>query len=193
MAIGLDPPLGGAEVNAAREFPHHQEIHPLDHLRFEGAGSGQCGDDLHGPQVGEQPQARPQAQQARFGSLLPGQAVVLGTADGGEQHRVGGAAGLQGAWGQRFAGGVDGGSPHRLFVVAELEAVAQAHRIQQLTGHRRDLRTDAVTGEQGDPVAGHGGRRSGGEQVESARLRRSGGPSGGRSKNAELQEESSRR
>ena len=173
VAIGLHPALGGSEVHAAGELAHHQQIHPLNHLGFEAAGAGQGGDDLHRPQIGKQTQASPQAQQPRFGPFLAGQAVVLRAADGGEQHRIGLPAGLQGAWGQGFAGGIDGGSPHRLLVVEKFETMAAAHRIQQLSGHRRDLRTDAVAGEQGDPVAGHDRRRSGTVQVESARLGRS--------------------
>jgi hypothetical protein len=35
--------------------------------------------------------------------------------------------------------------------------MAAAHRIKQLAGDGHDLGTDAISGEQGDPVAGHRG------------------------------------
>ena len=82
-------PLGLAEIDAAGEFPHHQQIHPLDHLGPQGAGSDQGGDDLDGAQIGEQAQAGTQAQQAGFGPLGAGQVVEAGAADAGQQHRIG--------------------------------------------------------------------------------------------------------
>jgi hypothetical protein len=155
--VGLQPALGGAEIHAAGELAHHQQIHPLDHLTLEGGGLDQRRDDLHRPQVGEQAQAGPQPQQAGFGALLAGQAVVAGGADGGQQHRIAAAAGLQRAGRQGFTGGIDGRAAHGLLVVAERNAVAAAHRIKQLAGHRRDLRADPIAGEQGDPVERSGG------------------------------------
>ena len=77
----------------------------------------------------------------------------MGRADGGEQHRIGGLAGLEGAVGQGFAGGVNGNAAHGLHVVDEAEAMAAADRIEQLAGYRHDFRADAVAGKQGDPVA----------------------------------------
>ena len=160
--IGLHPPLGGTEVHAAGELAHHQQIDPLDHLRPQAAGADQGRNDLDGPQVGEQSQAGAQRQQAAFGSQFPRQAVAARIADRGQQHRIGLAAGLQGALGQGNAVGVDRRCTDRPFVVAEAEAMANRHRIQQLAGHRRDLRADAIARQERDPVAGHqgGGRRN---------------------------------
>ena len=54
MAIGLHPSLGGAEVNAAGELPHHHQVNPLDHLALEAAGIDQGRNDFYWSQVGEE-------------------------------------------------------------------------------------------------------------------------------------------
>ena len=108
MAIGLHPALGGAEVNAAGELPHHHQVNPLDHLALEAAGIDQGRNDFDRPQVGEEAKPCPEAEQARFGPLFARQAVVLGAANRSEQNRIGAFAGFQGACGERVAGGIDG-------------------------------------------------------------------------------------
>ena len=99
MAIGLHPPLGGAEVNAAGELPHHHQVNALDDLALEAAGIDKGRNDFDRSQVGEQAKPCPEAEQPRFGALLPRQAVVLGAANRGEQNRIGALAGFQGAYG----------------------------------------------------------------------------------------------
>ena len=54
FSVGLDPSLGLPEVDPAGEFPHHHQVHTLDHLRTQAAGTDERRNDLHRAQVGEQ-------------------------------------------------------------------------------------------------------------------------------------------
>ena len=100
-----------AEVDPAGQLAHDQQVGALDHLALERAGVIQRRDRLDRAQVGEQAEALAQPEQALLGAGLGRVGgVPFGAADGGQQDRVGGAAGGQRLVGQRGAVGVDRGA-----------------------------------------------------------------------------------
>ena len=82
-----------AEVDAAGELAHHQQVGALDPLALERAGVQQRGARPHRAQVGEQAQPLAQAEQPllgpRRGRVLRHRGVPLGPAHRGQQHGVG--------------------------------------------------------------------------------------------------------
>ena len=102
-----------AEVGAADQLPHHHEVDALVHnVAAEGAGLAQLGNQLGGAQIGVEPHACAQGQQALLRPDGRVDGVPLGAADGGEQDAVGSQAGLQAGLGQGDAEGVDGAAAH---------------------------------------------------------------------------------
>jgi hypothetical protein len=141
-----------AEVDAARELAHHQQVGAFDDLSPQRAGVVERRQRAHGPQVRVQAQALAQAEQALLGPWRIGiRGVPLRAADRGQQDRVGALAGGQDGVGQRGAVGVDRGAAERVLFVAEV-----ADGVEDRQGGREDLGADPVAG-QGDDAVGHGG------------------------------------
>ena len=139
--------LRTAEVDAAREFAHADEIRAADHLRPERRTVGQGVEQRHGAQVGEQPQRLAHPQQPLLGPhLRRGVVVVFGVADGAEQHGVGFAADFVRLLRVGIPRGVDGAGAHQRFAVGEVVRILPGDVVQRLDGLRDDLRTDAVAG-----------------------------------------------
>ena len=132
-----------AEVDAAGQLADDQQVGAGDPLLAQRAGAdqGRAGPDR--AQVGVEAHALAQAEQALLGARrVRVGGVPLGTADGAEQDRVGGPAGLQHLVGEGGAVGVDRGAAHQPLVELEL-----AERLQQLLRGGDDLGADPVAGE----------------------------------------------
>ena len=96
-------------------------------LALERAGVVQRRQRPTGPQVGVQPEALAESEQALLGAGLVGIGrVPLGAADRGQQHRVGAPAGRERLVGQRRAVGVDRGAAEDVLLVLELGPTASS-------------------------------------------------------------------
>ena len=134
-----------AEVHAADQLPHNDEVNALCHdLRLQGAGRGQLGPDLGGAVVGVQAHTRAQAQQTLFRALLTGQTLPLGAAHGTQQDAVRSKALVQLMLGQRVAVLVNGFAAHGGIGIVEGVAVLFSHLIKHPDGLFHDLGAGAV-------------------------------------------------
>ena len=141
-----------AEVDAAGELAHHEQVGALDPVALQRAGVEQRGARAApgaGWRTGRGPCAGPAAPARDAGCVGIG-GVPLRAADGGQQHGVGGPAGLEHLVGERGAVGVDRGAADQVLV--ELEV---ADGVEHPDRGRDDLGADAVSG-QGDYALGHG-------------------------------------
>ena len=117
-----------AEVDAAGELAHDEQVGALDALALERAGVEQRRARPHRAQVREQAEPLAQAEQALLGPRLARVGgVPLRAADGGEQHRVGAAAGLEHLVGERRAVRVDRGAADQVLV--ELEVAERGEQL----------------------------------------------------------------
>ena len=131
-----------AEVDAAGELAHDEQVGALDALAAQRAGVEQRARRADRAQVGEQLEPLAQAEQALLGARLRRVGrVPLGAADGGEQDGVGVLAGLERLGGERGAVLVDRGAADE--VVGQLEG---ADPVEDLAGGVHDLGPDPVTG-----------------------------------------------
>ena len=97
------------EVQPTGKLADDDEVDALDALPFERGGIGQCREDLHGTQVGEQPECLAHPQQTLFGTRGPRHGrVPLRTTHGTEQHRIACLDGIEGLLGKRVPMTVDG-------------------------------------------------------------------------------------
>ena len=144
-AVAVAPRV--AEVDAAGELAHDQQVGALDPLAPQRAGVEQRLAGPHRAQVGEQAQALAQAQQPLLGPRRVGVGgLPLRAADRAEQDRVGLAAGLEHLVGQRRAVGVDRGAADRVALV-DLDP---AERLEQAHRGGPDLGPDPVAGQEDD-------------------------------------------
>jgi len=144
-----------AEVDAPGELAHDQQVGALDDLAAQRAGVVEGRERAHRAEVGVEPQALAQAQQALLGTRrVRVGGVPARAADGREQHRVGLCAGGQRLIGERRPVGVDRRAAEQVLLEGEVADRAEhAHR------GGRDLRADAVAGQQRDR-RGHAGLRA---------------------------------
>ena len=139
--------LRTAEVDAAREFAHADEIRAADHLRLERRTVGQGVEQRHRTQVGEQPQRLAHPQQPLLGPhLRRGVVVVFGVPDGSEQHGVRRKTDGVRLVGIGVAHSVDGRGAHQCGTVFDLVSEFFRHAVQHFRGFGDDLGTDAVAG-----------------------------------------------
>ena len=132
-----------AEVDAAGQLADDEQVGAGDPLLAQRAGAdqGRAGPDR--AQVGVEAHALAQAEQALLGARRVGVGgVPFGAADGAEQDRVGGPAGLQHLVGEGGAVGVDRAAADQALVELEL-----AQRLQQLPRGGDDLGADPVAGQ----------------------------------------------
>src|SRR5581483_1517164 len=144
-----------AEVEPAGELAHADEVAADDDLLAQRRELGQRVHHPHRAQVGVEPEALAQPQKSQLGTHGRARVVPLGTADGAEQHRVGGAAGVELAGGQGGASGVDGGAADEVLGALHLEAVAQPDLVDDGEPRLHHLGADAVSGEDGETVRPH--------------------------------------
>ncbi len=78
-----------AEIDATGELAHDEDVEAFDELALQGACIRECRIADRGTQVGEQVEILAQAQKARFGAMLIGDVVPLGSADRTEDDGVG--------------------------------------------------------------------------------------------------------
>ena len=110
-----------AEVDAAGELAHDEQVGALDDLAAQRAGVVERRQRADRAQVRVQAQALAQAEQALLGARRVGVGrVPLRAADGGEQHGVGAAAGGEDLVGQRDAVGVDRRAAEQVLLVGEV-------------------------------------------------------------------------
>ena len=136
-----------AEVDAAGELADDEQVGALDPLPPQRAGVDQGGLRLDRPQVRVQPEALAQAEQA----LLRARGVGIGgvplrPADGAEQHRVGGAAGVESLVGQ--------GAPVSSIEMPPISCSSYSKvpiRVEDPAGGGDDLGADPVAGQDDDP------------------------------------------
>ena len=134
---------GVAEVDAAGQLADDEQVGAGDALLAQRAGADQGRAGPHRAQVGVEAHALAQAEQPLLGARRVGVGgVPLGAADGAEQDRVGGPAGLQHLVGEGGAVGVDRAAADQALVELEL-----SQRLQQLLGRRDDFRADPVAGQ----------------------------------------------
>src|SRR5262249_46465537 len=148
---GAPPPLARLpEVVPAGELPHHHEIDALEPLRSQRGGADQRRYRPDRPQVGVDAEAPAQAEECLLGPHARLGIVPLRTADGAEQHRVGGPRAVELGGRQRLAGGVDGGAADHAGAEGEPDVVARHHGLEHGDGFPGHLGSDAIAREQRD-------------------------------------------
>ncbi len=153
-AVPLATPL--AEVDAAGQLAHHQQVGPLDALAPQRARVVERRPGAHGPQVGVEAEPRAQPEQALLRARLGGVGCVpAGPAHRAQQHGVRTRAGLEHLVGEGGAVGVDGGAADQVLVPCDREPVVGRDRVDQLAGDRHDLGPDPVARQQGDRHLSH--------------------------------------
>ena len=164
---GVAVAAGVAEVDAAGELADDQQVGAGDPLLAQRAGADQGRARPDRAQVGVEAHPLAQAEQALLGARRVGVGgVPFGTADGAEQDRVGGLAGLQHLVGEGDAVRVDRAAAHQALVELEL-----AQRLEQLRVGGDDLGADPVAG-QDDDVGGVAHRARDSTQAATAEMLR---------------------
>ena len=138
-----------AEVDAAGQLAHDEQVDALDDLAPQRRGIGEPGDDGRGPQVREEAEILADAQQPLLGAHVDGERVPLRPADRAEQHRPAVAADVDDLVAQRRAVGVDRGAADQLLDELEREALPGRDRLEHAAGLHDHLGADAVSGQQG--------------------------------------------
>ncbi len=86
----VDDLLGLAEIDAAGELAHDEDVEALDHFLLQRGGCGERRVADGWAQIGEQLEVLAQAEQARLGTRLVRHRIPFRPADRAEQNRVGG-------------------------------------------------------------------------------------------------------
>ena len=138
-----------AEIQAAGELAHEQQVHAVEDFGLDGGGIAQRGHDLHGPQVGVDAQLGAQPEQ---GGLRPDRRrrAPLRAAYGAQQHAVGLAAQVQGGRRQAVTVQVYGDAPEGRLGQFEIVPEARCDGAQHAQPLGDDLRPDAITGQDRD-------------------------------------------
>ena len=138
-----------AEVDAADEFAHDDEVHaPVRDVLAQGGSARQGGEEAGGAHVGVEPHRLADAQKSRLGTFVAGQRVdervVHLRAHRAEQHGVGGEALFHRLRGQRFARFPNGASAHQAVLELKFMAVQRSDLLHRFHGGIGDLGADAV-------------------------------------------------
>ena len=158
---GVDALVGGAlggasaraEVEAAGELAHDEQVHAFHRLALQRRAVGERRVHAGGAQVGVEVHCLANGEQALFRAARA--SVPLRAAHGAKEDGVGGEAGLAGGGGEGLTGGVDARAADGVGGEGEGVAEASGDGLQHLAGGGRDLGADAVAGEEDDAV-GHG-------------------------------------
>ena len=106
-------------------------------------------------QIGEEAEILAQAQQARLGAHVVGNAVPFRPADGGQQHGVGALGQRHVGFADRLAMRVIGGAADEALLRLEGGDAGCAQKGDELLGLGHDFRADAVAGQKKELVGGH--------------------------------------
>ena len=142
-----------AEINVAGELAHDEDVQTGHHFGLERGSVGQLFVQHGRAQVGKQIQVFANRQQAALGAQGAIERVVLRTADGAEQHGIGGAAQLLRKLGIGVAVFVVGRAAERGVSVGGVQAAGN-QLVEYAHGLGGDFGADAVAGQDGDLV-GH--------------------------------------
>ena len=152
--LGLASPL--AEVEAAGELAHHEQVGALDALAPERAGVVERRPGPHRPQVGVEAQPGAQAEQALLRPRLVGVGgVPPRPAHRAEQHGVRAGARRQHLVGEGRAVGVDRRPADEVLVPGDGQPVVGGDRVHDLARDLHHLGADPVAREQGDRHLSH--------------------------------------
>jgi hypothetical protein len=141
-----------AEVDAASELAHHQQVDALHDLRLERGRTRQGRKHRGRAQVREQAQLLADAEQAALGARVDGHVVPLRPPHGPEQYGAAGPGRLQHVVGQGRSLGVDGGAADQALFERELQPRAGSHGLQDALRLVDNLGADPVAGEDEDAV-----------------------------------------
>ena len=145
-----------AEIDAAGELAHDDDVEALDHLALERGGVGERRVAHRRPEIREQAEFLAQAQEPGLGALLIGHVGPFRAADGAEQHGVGLLRPLHGGVGDRDLMGVVGRAADEVGLGLEGCDAAPAEPGDELLDLARDLRPDAVAGQEKELERRHG-------------------------------------
>ncbi len=134
-----------AEVDAAGELAHEQQIDARHDVALEGRGIGKRGVHGDGTQVGERPQLLAQPQQTALRAQRRIGRRPLRAANGAEQHRIGCQTGGQGGRRQGIAVRLDGSAAEGQGGELEIVAEALRNRLKAGAAGSGHLRADAIT------------------------------------------------
>src|SRR5262249_50159844 len=150
IGAGIQRPLRAAslfaEVQAAGQLAHENQIHVLQDLGLERGGGDQSRVDRDRAQVGKQAEQSPQIQKPLFRTHRRLR-IPLGSPDGADQHRRRAEAEVQGGRRKRSPGAIDGDASDRRLHQLELMAKTKSDRLQNPASLADYLRSDPVTGQ----------------------------------------------
>ncbi len=143
-----------AEIDAAGQLAHDQQVEPGDQLALEARRVGQRLENLRRAQIGEEVHLLAQAKQAALGLQLERQLLPFRAADRAEQHRVGGLRPRQGRIGQRHAVGIVGRAADQPLADIEAGDAALVEKLHHARHLAHDLGADAVARQDQDFAVG---------------------------------------
>ena len=139
-----------AEVDAAGELAHDEDVGALDDLGAQRARVDERRARADGPEVGKEAEALAQTEEAllRAGLVRVGR-VPLRAPNRAEQHGVGITASLEDSVGERDPVRIDRGSADKMLLVGEVP-----DGVEDLYRSRNDLGADPVAGQERDVPGG---------------------------------------
>ena len=149
-----------AEIDAAGEFAHDDDVEALDDLALQGRGVGEGRIADRRAQVGEEAEILAQAQQPGLGPRGIGHVRPFRAADGAEQDRVGGLRPGHRGLGDGDLVGVVGGAADEIGLGLEADA-GLAEEGGDLLHLPHDFGADAVARQEKQLVGRHGTLRPG--------------------------------
>src|SRR5690606_16713078 len=144
-----------AEIDAAGQFTHDQDIQPRYHFRLEAGGPGQLRIQQRRTQVAEQAQLRTDLQQTTLWTDGRVDLVPLRATYRAKQNRIGLARALQGLVGQRYTVLVDSRTAQLVIAQFEPELELGVGQLQYLDRLGDDFRTDTIARENQNLFAHH--------------------------------------
>jgi hypothetical protein len=139
-----------AEIDAAGQLAHDQQVHAGEQMRLDRCRA-KCGRmRCHRTQVGVKAQCLAQGEQALFRAHAGVRVRPLRPAHRTQQYGIGVLAGVQRLLRQRRAAGINGGAANQVMLEVEAMAEVACHRSQHVNGGCGDFRTNAVTGQDND-------------------------------------------
>ncbi len=144
-----------AEIDAAGQLAHDDDVEALDRLALEARRVGQCRIDDGRPDIAEQAEFLAQPQQPSLRPRFERHLVPFRTADRAEDHRVGGVRLGHGRVGNCDLVRVVAGAADQPLFGAEIGNTCPGVEIKQPLDLGHDLGADAVAGEQKKIECGH--------------------------------------
>ena len=148
--------FGFAEINAAGQFAHDEDIEAVNKFALEGRGFGKRRIADGGAQIGKEAQILAQAQEACFGAVDIGDLVPAGAAHGAKENRIGSLRFFHILFGNGFAMGIIGAAADKAAVGLEFGDALPVHPGNDGFNLGHDFRADTVTGEEEEIMGGHG-------------------------------------